>query len=395
MNNYWIWSDNWWIENDEAWFVEGDKNLLFHYSFHTSECDFLAEIPDESESTFRLNSRCIKFGEEIFCMPDNSSSIWVYHLKDKKFQEIKISNPANVRIGMTHFWKYKEKIIAVSHGLSMLFEIDIQEKKIDNYYPLEGVIASCIKVNDFIYYVAREKNSVFQFDLTKKSIIEYHLEEFSKGIHTICYDGKNFWLSGYCKEIYLWNKEDNSVKVLDCFPKSFGIYNYAMDGELLLDCDSEKYEAPAFLDSVALGQYIWFIPFKTNKIIYINQNTYEINSLDCSYEDETRTSLAQNMMKHKYLFEYVLDNRFIGLYSFKNNCIFEIDTSEKGIRKKEYYLSGEQIKRVGEIYRNKKIILGEKRVIDRVIYKGMMNTRIISDSDIEEKLFGEKVYRAI
>lgn len=395
MIDFFIWSDNWWIENDEAWFVDGDKNLLFHLFLKTNECDFLSEIPHESESTFRLNSRCIKCGEEIFCMPDNSNSIWVYHLKEKNFHEIKISNPNNVRIGMTHYWKFNEKIIAISHGLNMLFEIDIQEKKIDNSYQLEGIIASCIKVNDFIYYVAHEKNSVFQFDLSNKSITEYHLDEFSKGIHTICYDGKYFWLSGYCKEIYMWNKNENSVKVLDCFPKSFGIYNYELNVELLLDCDSEKYKSPAFLDSIALNQYIWFIPFKTNKIIYINKNTYEINTLECMYEDETRNSFAQNTMKHKYLLEYVLDNRYMGLYSFKNKCIFEIDTFEKRILKKEFYYSSEQINRIGEIYKNKKIILREQKVIDRVIYKGMMDTKIISDLGIGEKMFGQKVYRAI
>ena len=54
MGNSFVWSDNWWVENEDAWFVDGENNLLFHYNFLSNKYNLVAEIPYESKNTFRF-----------------------------------------------------------------------------------------------------------------------------------------------------------------------------------------------------------------------------------------------------------------------------------------------------------------------------------------------------
>lgn len=87
-------------------------------------------------------------------------------------------------------------------------------------------------------------------------------------------------------------------------------------------------ERPLFHYSVAIRDYVWFIPFQTNEILYINKNTFEINVFSLIEENHIEENIKKQLLNHKYLLEYVRDNRYIGLFSLKNRWIFEID-SEK------------------------------------------------------------------
>ena len=55
-----FWSDNWHIENGKAWFVDGERNVLFCLNLEKKECEYIKEIPDSDKNTFRLNPKCMK-----------------------------------------------------------------------------------------------------------------------------------------------------------------------------------------------------------------------------------------------------------------------------------------------------------------------------------------------
>lgn len=394
MGKEFLCSDNWWIENNEVWFVDENRNLLFYLNLCTNKCKFLAEVPTDSNDTYRRNPICIKCEDKIYCMPDTSNSIWIYHLNNNYFSKIEINNPKNVRLGMYWCWKKQNELYVISRGLNQLFIINICKDKVEKIYKLEGSIDKSIKVKNCIYYVSSKTYSVFSFDIESKKNKEYRNSEFTRGINKICYDGINFWLSGNNKEIYIWNEVTNSVKVLNNFPKSFGYYNYEfIDGELV-DYKTQKFNNSIFLDIVPTEQYIWFIPYQTNQILYVDKGTYKINALEIDDEKETKDTLAKNAMKHKYLIECVSKDNYIFLYSTKNQCILEIN-SDRTVKRKKFSFNAESLIQIGKLCMNKKKILFENVGIDKFIYAEQIAKSKKMQENKEKKDNGKIIYSSI
>lgn len=391
MDNSFIWSDNWWAENEKAWFVDGETNILFQIDLNTQECKLVAKLPNIEKNTFRLNPRCIKFENDIFCMPDVGDSIWVYQLQSGQFKQIEINNPQKVRLSINNFWIYNKKILAVSVGLRQIIQIDVQEKRIDCYYNINGQISANVMVKDSIYCVSPIKNCIYQIDLVAKNCIEHIIPNIRGGLRTICFDGDNFWLSGYCKEIYIWNKENNMVKILDEFPTNFGIYNYVKSSQPVLDCDTSYYDVPTFISSVTIGKFVWFIPFCTNLIIYVDRKTYEINAFEIE-EDRNAISFTPRNLQHEYLVEYIINNRYLGLFSLKNKCIVEIDTVKGRTRWKKYFIVKESFQKIASLFKESDMIFLEEICIYREVYRNKLLQNHKDKKNIANMNIGNLIY---
>lgn len=398
-----IWGGNWDIEDDKAWFVPGECNVLLQFDLNTGQGEFVAEIPNNTANAYMLNCYCIKCGTDIFCMPYlGSNSIWVYQLGNSQFQQIKIENSNNVQSApyISELWRYGEKLFVVSRGWQQIFEIGIREKKIENYYSICDVstagIAQSIRVGQAIYTVSASVNEIYQFDIITKKTVTYVIPDIKERLYAICFDGENFWLSGYSKKIYVWNKESNTIVTLDKFPDQFGIYNFKNDGKTFLDCKSTEYDTPVFIKIIAAGQYIWFIPLQTNKIIYVDKNTYECRILEIEEENETEDSLLTQRITAKYTPQYIREYRYIGLHSIKNDYIFEIDTLQRRIERKKYFLDKRAIQNIAQIYaRHGRIFYCESNDVDRLFFglrlqsKGSEHVKKVSGS------VGEDIYKVI
>lgn len=392
-NGLFIWSDNWWLENDNVWFVGGAENVLFRLNLKTNECESAVGIPEETTSKFRLTPFILKCGDDIFCMPDNGNCIWVYNVCSEKFRKISINNPNNVRVGIYDFWEYDNKLFMVSNGLNQVIEIDITKKKIEKYYKIcrEGSIRKSIRVGTKIYSLSGKFNEVYQFDIITKEVNLYKLPNIGRKFSTLCFDGEKFWLSGYCKEIYVWNKEGNTIIKLDGFSKEFGIYNFSKNTDGKIDYTMNEYELPTFLYSISVGESIWFIPFQTNKIIYVNIQSHEIEVFEVAEEEETKESLLERTsLLYKYILEYVRENRYIGLFSLKNNCILEIDTLTKNVKMNYYTLSEKCMYEMSNIYHGQRFYESNKshtQLFKYLLSRNMKNAYNIIDGNIGIKIY--------
>lgn len=384
-DNYFYWSDNWWIEENLAWFVDGEQNILFKVDLLTNQSEFIKRLPSNSDWRFRQNPRCMKYKEEIVCFPDLSKYIWIYY--NNKLEKIEIKNPNKERLLINNFWIFEDKIFAISLGLKQIIEINIEQRKIEKYYNLSTQIAGSVKVNNKIYIVSAVLTQIYEFDLKTKECISYELKTIKDRFHTICFDGNKFWLSGYNKAIYVWDKENNSVKIINNFPESFGIYDYTGNNGNLLDCDTIVYDTPTFIDAKFLGKYIWFIPFKTNEILYVNRDTFEIGNLKVEKEYETKNSLRKNFMAHKYLVLYIKEERYIGVFSFKNSNVFEIDTLNLRTNDKKYFFNSQCL---NEIFKNK--IYRECKDFDRMIYQNMLSGDDLQVFNLRHPNIGLRIY---
>lgn len=73
-----------------------------------------------------------------------------------------------------------------------------------------------------------------------------------------------FWISGYRKEIYVWNIENNTINTIKNFSSEFDVYdfnNYMGGG---LDCKKNEYEIFEILEeetekSLQNWMSIWYI----------------------------------------------------------------------------------------------------------------------------------------
>lgn len=337
-NRFLPWSDNWCIDGDKAWCVDVEKNILYCVNLQLKEFEFMKEIPEKGTGTFRMNPNCTKYKDFVFCIPNIGNSIWIYHVKNSLFQQIKIHNPNGVRVGMTDFWQLGDKMYAVSNGLKQIFEINLEKQKINNCYDLYHIadtwIAKSVLVGKVIYSVCAAASQIYLFDIETKNTLTYDIQNIEEGFETICFDGQKFWLSGCRKEIYVWSEGKDIVTILNDFPAQFGKYNIQSPEKEFLDCKAVEFEEyTRFFQSVAIGQYVWFIPHLMNKLIYVDKNSFEIFAFEIENEDETRETLMSRKMNMKFRMEYVKEKRYLGIFSAKNNCIVEIDTLDNKYEK--------------------------------------------------------------
>ena len=88
--------------------------------------------------------------------------------------------------------------------------------------------------------------------------------------------------------------------------------------------------------SIAIGKYVWFIPDRSNDIIFIDKETYKVFMLELEEEQETKESIDNHLMDFKFLLQYIRENRYIGIYSLKNRIVFEIDTIDLCVKRTDY-----------------------------------------------------------
>lgn len=395
-NNTFIWSDNWWIEDNKAWFVDGMNNILFCLDLDTHMCELAIKIPDENSSTFRLTPICIKCGKDILCIPAKGKSIWVFNLDNCKFTEIVIDGLDNFQWAFD-FWLYKDKVFAIARLTNKILEVNISQRKIDNYHIIceNDLIAASVRVDDSIYSVSEQSGKLYRFDLLTYNVETYFISGIEKKLAAICFDGKQFWLSGYSKEIYRWNKEENCITKLDEFPENFGVYNFRGNSDDVIDYETVEYEYPAFLNLVAVDEYIWCIPFETNKIIYVDKQTNEMKVLEIDDGVETKESILNiyhHCPGHKYLLEYVRDNRYLGVFSLEHDRVLEIDAKKLTYEWHDYYIGDRCMRQCAEIKMN---TFFEYNLLDRKVYNTILQTNKCNISDVHKSCFGAKIYEEL
>ena len=185
-----------------------------------------------------------------------------------------------------------------------------------------------------IYAVSSGFSRVYQFNLSTKKVNTYLLSDMEKRFTTICFDGEKFWLSGYQKELCIWDKEKDSLITINNFPDNFEINNIVKNKD-------DKTKMPVFNRSVFVGGYIWFIPIRLGKIIYADRKNTVLSVFEIYAENETKDDVlwGEEQGIGNYLLEYVRDDRYMGLFSARNSRILEIDTKELKYQWKKYYFS--------------------------------------------------------
>lgn len=382
--------DNISIENNEGWFIGAENNILFKTDMSSGIYEYITELPLEFSDGMRKNPNCIKCDNLIYCLPDNSKIIWIYDTESKNLDKIEF----DVCMGILCAWQQDNFLILYSHTQKKIITLDIKEKRINKIYDLLGTECDSLeyyafKYEDFIYFTSAVTNIVYEFSIANGQTKKYELPVNDKIYGIVC-DEKNFWIGSYKKIIYKYDREFKIVKVINEFPENFGVYDFSFKLQNILDCKSEEYENETFGRMCIAGNKIWFIPFQTNYILYMEKDSDKLNVFEIAEEEESRNALGARALNHKYLLEYVWSDRFIGLYSIKNQCIYEIDAKNLMYNQKIYELKADNKLKLYDIYKKNRHIMKEISDIDRELFYTMLNEETFKN--INDDCVGEKIY---
>jgi hypothetical protein len=395
-----IWSDRWCIEDGHVWFMGGEMNILFQKEEDCDDVEIVSVVPCDNIFMFRQNPICIKNGDVIYSLPDNGEAVWIYHITNDYWSRILIENPKGVRLSCGKAWVVNKRIYIVSIGLRQIIEIDTENEEIVNYHNISNSnqkVSDSVLIDNYIYVIDTSL-TIYKFDCVSKEIYKYELSQQDEEINRICYDGEKFWTCGYSRKIYVWN-EDSKVEIIDSFPDSFGIYNFDGGYSELINYNFISSDTPLFISNVSVGEYIWFIPFKTNEILYADKKSMQIKIFHVENEMQDKENLKIQLLHHKYLLEYVKEDRYIGLYSLKNRWIIEIDSLELKYRIIKHKLNGESSKKINSLIIEK--IRQNHNIIRECEYANLINFEMyIQDNndkyeDSQHSSIGKRIYQFV
>lgn len=397
-----IWSNNWCLDNDRAWFIAGAVNILFCLDLNTKKTRVVDKIPADNPLGFRQHPTCVKVSDLIICLPDHGRDIWCYHIYDGSWTRIPLEAPDKIRVGCYNFWTFFDKLYVISTGLKKIIEVDIKSETVINYYDIclskEKILYESTFADGCIYTVCSFPVNIYKFNCKSKQIEKYELHEINDEIHTLCFDGEKFWLSGRRKKIYIWRERTGEIKTLSELPKEFGVWNFSGKYNQLLNFGQDIKDTRLFFTSIAMGKHVWFIPFHSNEILLADQNTYEIKTFFLENEGQVEYDMKNQLLRHKYLLECVTDNRYIILFSLKNTWIVKIDTQTLCYSILDFTLDAEcksQIYRYVLLNKYKDTNLlpeSESFTLKELIYYLTLQEKEEIDKD-SDTLYGDSIYK--
>lgn len=366
LSNYFPWTNCITVEGDRAWFVSARGNLLLEIDLQKEIISLCYEFTDTDDFEARqYHSCCIKYGDVILCAPFRNNYFWLYNLKTGL--ATKMNSGVTNNLFADNLICYGDRVFLIAQALGEILEIDVKSECICNKYLLadknDEKIQDSVTVENKIYCICLSSaiRKIYQFDMDTKKIRKYDLSMIEDSVGTLCFDGECFWIGGCEKKLYIWNIETTELQILDLSPIVIGRYDYEGNKASIIDFDLKKYNDLIFFKIIATQKYIWCIPYKTDKILYIDKITKKIECLYIEGENETRYSLRMREISIKYIVEFVRANRYIGLYSVKQNRLIVIDAASLTFDIKQYQLDDKVCEVIGKKYFSQEDVFYEGR----------------------------------
>ncbi|MBQ9361069.1 MAG: hypothetical protein IJT96_08550 [Lachnospiraceae bacterium] len=329
-----IMSDRWYLEESKAWFTSTIENILFEVELAANEARCLSKVPEE-EDIFRKNPICFKHDDSIYCLPDRGKKIWRYYLSDNRWESIDCWVQEEKRLSVRYLKLGGDNYALMNVGKRDVAILDGRRGEIlDTIHvsPNEDEALGWYFCKDgLIWWISQSSPNVYLIDIASGKVERRHLGIDGTGYCTISYGNGNVWVSGREKRIYKLDEELNLQETYE-LSDGFGTYHFCEKTDILLDCEMKDPNMPAFIESVSVGGKIWFVPLYTNQLVYIDTEDGSLGTFDIDYEEEDATSAYYRIMCGKYMATYVRDNRYLVLFSIKNEWLIEIDTLEMDYR---------------------------------------------------------------
>lgn len=387
---------DWCFEEDTGWFVAYSVNVLFKYNRKTKELAAVSAIPTSKAGSFQ-NPLCVKYKNLIYCIPHYQSSIWYYNLTSDQWKEIILCNDRNVAVMACLLGEYKKTYYFFSMVLKKIFGLDLEMGKVvssydiatyekeDNYYCFNSIL-----VEDCVYIVLGGKN-IYEFNLKTLQQESYELNNLNDILYKIGYDKNSFWLIGKKKAVYRWKRGENTVQVLSDFPENFGLYDFSQKLEVM-NKESNENDLFVFNGISCLHGKVWLIPQSGSKILYYDKKDNEFRIFEIQNEEETTETLDLHYrhIAAKFFRMYVREERYLGIYSYQNKRMFEIDTQYMKYKNIDVMMDDKSLFNIEiqDFYED-----GNESTY--LIYNAKMGNRKVDANDCGDRSVGARIYAEI
>lgn len=349
-----IWSINWYIEGNEAWFVDCQYALLLHVNLESFEVKMVSSVPVENVEIIKSHPYCFKFEKKIFCLADRGENIYIFDLEKKVWKCIYIDNPEHTRLHITDIRKVNNKLFAFSSGLGKMICFSGEEFDIVEYFPIVSKIKENINYSwdaDNCYIVNGKK--VYAYDCVKNQVLWDR--DLDKEYSNLLVENNNIWLTSnenIIKKIENGNEEKE-------YGFDLAYANIANNGN---DFWIEDNMAPdqAFLYIISVEKSTWFIPLLTKNIIFIKDDNME-NYEQINKPVISKSEFAKWGLSGQYSFLCKRDNRYIYMFSFSDNSIVIIDGENLHYEKKVLNIDNSVYREI--MYKRNTVIKEEKEFL--------------------------------
>lgn len=364
MSNYinsFLLNDGMYVEEEKCWFLSACDSELFWWDRDNGELRFVSQVPN-AFGRWRWVNRCVKNDNVVYCFPENGDTIWAYDLKKGTWKNL-FCEEKGKRLKCVQCWVNNNEIYAYSAGLKRIIrlclsngEVSIIElNKYRNIY-ISDRYGKINKYGDEYYIPSCDRSVVFHYD-RDFSLLEEIIFDRDIGGNNLCLrDDEGYLLAGYSKSIRRIKKNGKIVKSIE-LPNDFGVYtgwypnyNKTLNDSKTLDTNFGVSDYPLFNNVVLVNDKVWFIPLFSKDIIIVDFLMDIAEKFQITEELENERSINNRIINGKYILEYVIDERFIGVYSIKTERIIEIDTESMDYRFLNVFLDYETYSHFEEVY---------------------------------------------
>lgn len=348
------------VEDGIVWFIGTYYNALFCLDLKTMECSLFAEFVFEDKVfEYQYFNVCMKYQDRIFVFPCRAKdNIKIINVKNRKMEQIPLKYTSSLGAGITGVYKRGKVLYAVALGLNQILEIDAENMKLFKIFSLEerelDMRGSCCCQGDIIYIFWRCFDKVIEFDMVTGTVKRYRVPGMEQGIYSLGVMGEKLYLASVNKVLFLWDKKRNALAGTIALPKEFGYYLKADSGRYCLDTN---YDMGITFVCLTIGDNMWLIPHEGNFIFYVsakNQLSLEVydNGENNIVESDFVMSSKTNAIK--YYVMYIREDRYIGIFSFLTNFLYEIDAVTSAMKKQPIHMTAETVGIICEqqVFRN-------------------------------------------
>ena len=335
-----------WDENNKGYFVSFNLNAIFEIDYDKKEYSYFHSLEEKEMASWRRYTKSIKLEDKIFVFPVNQGEhIIIYNIKTDKISHIENEifeteeNQKETKLPFLHEGKIyicMDKELMIINPEDEIIESIVELSKKD-----ELVIE--IGLSDNVFYCIEccdENNNLVGFNLETGELQKETVPKEISG-NAIFISSDEILAISEKEELSIYNTKDKTIRHVGGFPADFG--RYVLEEKKLKVKKLDKY-SPYDLCYILekIGRYVFLVPARVNKFLYYDILEDKIGELIIPEEDEDETTWdIKNIYEHKYMFAYVKDNRYLGVYSRKNSMILEID-AETLTYKYQNFLLGEK-----------------------------------------------------
>jgi len=304
-----MWTDSWFIEGDDAYFVGAECQILFKANIMSGDIETMAVLPVKDIFSFRGHPICIKRNDNIYCLPDTENNVFVYSINNKQWKTIDLELGDSDRLNMCLYMSLDKSFFIgyISSGRIISILDDTLEIDYDNKIELndgEKILFAKIINKSFTLYT--NQSNIYFFDCDNKQIIKRYVDGWFRLYEEII-SFERFLCSNNNEVGIAVMKKNNDLGLSLKDANSQDAFNFS---------SIEKYK-----------NEIWFVPKKLNKIGVYNTETKEQRWIEII--EEKNGIFNTYPLRQNYVRLYYRNNNYLGLYSMNMHRVVEIDTQKK------------------------------------------------------------------